>query len=93
MPKPNQLETGYKVHLLKVPAADIKQLQWEIENKIENPGWTANTIEIIITQNPIVEIDSIDEYGTPWYSSEIMVNGKKELHTIAILDEASWKLI
>ena len=93
MPNPNQLKIGDKIRLLEVPAADIKQRQREIEHRIENPGWTANTIEIIIQQDPIVEIDFIDEYGAPWYTSEIMVNGTLECHTIAILDEESWELV
>lgn len=30
-------------------------------------GWTADTIERIISENPAVKIWQIDEYGYPWY--------------------------
>ncbi len=86
-----KLKIGDKIRLLRVPQGDLDQRRREIANNIDNPGWTANIIELIIAQNPIVEIDSIDEFGQPWFTSEIMVNGKKEKHTLAINEDESWE--
>lgn len=91
MPDRRELKIGDKIRLLRVPLGDIDQRNREIAKNINNPGWTANTIELIIAQNPIVEIDTIDEYGKPWFTSEILVNGKKETHTLSINEDDSWK--
>lgn len=91
MPERNKLKAGDKIRLLRVPPEDIEQRKKEIANKVEDAGWTANTIELILAQTPIVEIDFIDEYGSPWYLSEVLVNGQKEQHTIAILEDDSWE--
>lgn len=91
MPDRNQLKTGDKIRLLRVPPEDIEQRKREIANNLEDAGWTANTIELILAQNPIVEIDFIDEYGSPWYLCDVLVNGQKEQHTIAILEDDSWE--
>ena len=93
MPDRKKMKVGNKIRLLRVPEDDMEQRRSEITKDIDKPGWTANTIELIIAQNPIVEIDSIDDFGSPWFTCELIVNGKLEKHTLAIIDDDSWELI
>lgn len=93
MPKRSNLKVGDKIRLLNVPPEDLAQRKQEITKEVKDAGWTANTIELIIAQNPIVVIDFIDEYGSPWYVSNVLVEGKEELHTIAVLEDDSWEKV
>jgi hypothetical protein len=63
MPDRTQLKTDDRIRLLRVPQADLEQREHELREGVEAAGWTANTIERIILQNPVVTISSIDEYG------------------------------
>ena len=92
MPDIKNLKVGDKIRVLKVPEGDLKQRRREIAEGIDNPGWTANTIELIIAQNPIVKIESIDEYGRPWYTCDIIVDGELETHTLAMNEDDVWEL-
>lgn len=93
MPDIKKLKIGDKIRLLKVPEGDIEQRKREIAKGIDNPGWTANTIELIIAQNPIVEIDTIDDFGRPWFICDITVNGELETHTLAMNEDDAWELV
>lgn len=92
MPDRKKLKIGDKIRILSVPESDIKQRRIEIAEGKDNPGWTADIIELIISQNPIVKIDEIDDFGQPWFSCDLMVNGKPEQHTLAIMEDSSWEL-
>jgi len=58
-----------------------------------NPCLTATIIELFIAQQPIVEIDTIDEFGQPWFTVSISINGQLEEHILAMMDEDSWELV
>ncbi len=92
MPDIKNLKIGDTIRILKVPEGDIEQRKREIAEGKDNPGWTANTIELIIAQNPIVKIDTIDDYGRPWYICDIIVNGELETHTLAMNEDDLWEL-
>ena len=49
-----KLKIGDKIQLLSVPKDDLEQRRREIAKGVDNPGWTADIIELIIAQNPIV---------------------------------------
>ena len=92
MPNPKLLKIGDKIRLLCVPERDLAVRERELRDGDENPGWTANTIERVIAQDPIVTIWLIDEYGRPWFECfPIGENGIKESHSICISDDASWE--
>ena len=93
MPDHRKLKIGDKIRILSVPKADIKQRKREIAEGQEMAGWTANTIELIIAQTPIVEIDTITEFGQAWFTCEIRVNGELETHEMAIVDDESWEMV
>ena len=93
MPARLKLKIGDKIRLLSVPKGDVAQREREIKEGIEQPGGTTNTIELIITQQPIVEIDTIDEYGQPWFTVTIWGNGQSQQHTLAIMEDAFWELV
>jgi len=90
MPDRSTLKIGDTIRLLNVPEGDMQQRKQEIAKGIENPGWTANILELIIAQQPIVEIDTITEFGQPWFTATISVNGQLEEHNLAIIDNESW---
>lgn len=71
--------------------AKRKLIKYIEHNYFDYRGYTANTIEKIIEQNPIVEISEIDDEGIPLYEAEI----GEETHSISILpeDNGSWELI
>jgi hypothetical protein len=56
--------------------------------EVDDPGWTADTIERIIARDPVVTISRIDEYGTPWFDYAFSA---RDLHSIAIMEDASWE--
>lgn len=87
------LKIGDTIRLLNVPKTDEEQRQQELEEGIEDAGWTANTIEQIIAQHPIVEIDTIDEYGSAWFTVTILVDGQMEQHSLRVVGDMSWELV
>lgn len=93
MPDRTKLKPGDKIRLLSVPLGDIEQRKREIAQQLDHAGWTANTIELIIAQAPIVEIDMIDDFGQAWYTADIIVNGEQETHNLAINEDDSWEMI
>ncbi len=95
MPDPTTLKVGDRIRLLAVPEGDLKQREREIaEGELDDPGWTADTIERIIAQDAVVTIERIDEYDLPWFDYQLRRDhGMVEEHTIAIVDDESWELV
>jgi len=91
MPDRSTLKIGDTIRLLTVPKEDLQQRKRELTKGIENPGWTASILELLITQQPIVEIDTIDDFGQPWFTAILSVNGQLEEHSLAIIDNESWE--
>jgi len=93
VPDPASLKPGDQIQILRVPANDLRQREHEIANHTESAGWTANTIERIILQNPVVRIDRIDEFGSVWYDVELVdQNGNAEYHSLTVYDDDTWEL-
>lgn len=63
MPDPKTLQIGDSIRILRVPENDLHQRANEIASGTEMVGWTADSIERIIAQTPVVQISQIDEYG------------------------------
>ena len=93
MPDHTALKVGDSIRLLRVPNGDLRQRERERREGIEDAGWTADTIERIIAQNPVVTIDRIDEYGLLWFDVRLLCdNGAVEEHSIAIMEDESWEV-
>ena len=91
MPDRTTLKIGDRIRLLRVPAHDSEQRKRELREGVEDAGWTADTIEKIIRQDPIVTIDRIDECGQPWFNYNLVrQDGGVHEHTLAIMDNESW---
>ncbi|MBU0618244.1 MAG: hypothetical protein KKI02_11040 [Planctomycetes bacterium] len=94
MPDPTTLKVGDRIRILAVPEGDLRQHERGIREGAEDAGCTADTIERIIRQDPIVTISRIDEYGSPWFYYELRCeDGTVEQHTLAIVDEKSWERV
>ena len=94
MPDPKILRVGYRIRILRVPDADLRQREREIASNVEMAGWTADTIERIITQTPEVRISRIDEYGCVWYDTTILgPEGTEEEHTLVVYNDDTWELL
>jgi hypothetical protein len=92
VPDPKTLRIGDRIHILRVPDADLGQRENEIANGAEMAGWTADSIERIIAQLPIVRICQIDEYGCVWYEASIIgFDGTEEEHTLVVYDDDTWE--
>lgn len=92
MPDPAKLRVGDRIRLLAAPRADLEQRDREIQSGFPDAGWTADTIERIIAQSPLVTIDRTDEYGMPWFDVELKdERGETEYHSLVIMDENSWE--
>ena len=92
MPDHTALEVGHSIRLVRVPEADLQQRDRELREGAEDAGWTADTIERIIKQDPIVTISRIDEYGYPWFDYELKrEDGTIEDHSLAIMEDDSWE--
>ena len=91
MPDRTNLRIGDCIRLLAVPAADLTQRERELRDGLDDAGWTADTIERILAQHPIVTISSIDEYGLPWFEVELTQDdGEIVHHSMAIMEDDSW---
>ena len=92
MPDPSKLKPGDRIRLLAVPELDLLQREREIRDGLDDAGWTADTLERILAQDPVVVISQIDEYGQPWFEYDLKDDsGEIEEHSIAIMEEASWE--
>ena len=58
MPDPTQLKIGDRIRLLRISQGDLEQRERELCAGAEDGGWTADTIERIIAQDPVVTISS-----------------------------------
>lgn len=93
MPDFHSLKAGDRIRLLSVPAHDLAQRKEELQRGVEMAGWTADTIEQIIEQCPVVEISRVDEYGHPWFECDVMTSDGVERHTLNISDNESWESV
>ena len=94
MPNWRELRVGDRVRLLCVPARDLDQREREIREGIEMPGWTADTIERILAQQPVTRIEYIDDYGHPWFEVALRgEDGTTEIHSLNITDDHSWERV
>ena len=93
MPDRTKLKIGDRIRLVRVPQGDVGQRERELREGAEDAGWTADTIERIIAQDPVVTISSIDEYGLPWFEYQLKTaTGGVEEHSLAIMDDDSWSM-
>jgi hypothetical protein len=93
MPDFKTLKVGDRVRLLNVPDHDLAQRERELREGVAEAGWTADSIERIIDQDPIVTISQVDEYGFPWFECELVrEDGTVEFHSLNISDDDSWEL-
>ena len=91
MPDRTKLKIGDRIRLLRVPALDLEQRERELREGREDAGWTADTIERILAQDPVVTISRIDEYGMPWFEYQLKgPGGRVEDHALAIMEDESW---
>jgi len=95
MPDRTKLRVGDVIRILRVPEKDLEQREKELrENTVDEPGMTADAIEALIEQAPVVTITEIDEYGSPWFDCWIMdAQGRKNQHSIAIVEDESWEIV
>jgi hypothetical protein len=92
MPDPRSLKIGDRIRILSVPQKDLEQRERELAEKAEMAGWTANSIERIIEQSPVVRISRIDEYGCAWYETSIIgPDGTEENHSLIVYDVDTWE--
>ena len=58
------------------------------------PGLTADSIERIIEQSPVVSIARVDECGCVWYDTTIIgPGGAKEEHSLIVHDDNTWERV
>lgn len=92
MPNPKTLQIGDRIRILRVPENDLDQRANEIASDTEMAGWTADSIERIIAQTPVVQISRIDEYGCVWYETTIIgPDGTAEHHSLIVYDDDTWE--
>lgn len=92
MPDPKTLKIGDRIRILRVPLSDLQQRERELAKKTEMAGWTADSIERIIEQSPVVSISRIDEDGCVWYDASIIgLDGQEENHSLIVYDDDTWE--
>lgn len=88
MPDPRVLKIGDRIRILSVPQKDLNQREQELADKSEMVRWTADSIEKIIAQSPVVRISRIDSYGAVWYDAAIIgTDGAEEHHSLILYDD------
>ena len=94
MPNPKHLNVGDRIRILRVPDADLRQRENEIAAGSEMAGWTADSIERIICQTPIVRICQIDDYGCVLYETTVVgPDGADEEHNLIVYDDDTWEMV
>ncbi|ELP32038.1 hypothetical protein [Rhodopirellula baltica] len=94
MPDSTTLKIGDRIRITGVPIADLQQREREIQTNAEMAGWTADSIERIIQQTPIVQISRIDEYGCVWYDATVTgSDGREEEHSLIVYDDDTWEYV
>lgn len=94
MPDPRTLQVGDRIRILRVPATDLRQREREQTEGSELPGWTADSIERIIDQSPIVSICRVDKWGCVWYdASTISPDGTEVYHSLIVYDDDTWERV
>lgn len=92
MPDPKTLKIGDRIRILRVPTADLQQRERELAEGTQMPGWTADSIEGVIEQSPVVSISRIDVYGCVWYDASIIgPDGIEEQHSLIVYDDDTWE--
>lgn len=92
MPDPKNLKPGDQIRILRVPDADLRQLAREVASGAEMAGWTADSIERIINQKPIVQIERVDDDGCVWYEAELIgSDGDTKYHSLIIYNDDPWE--
>jgi ethanolamine ammonia-lyase large subunit len=92
VPDPRTLQIGDYIRILRVPENDLIQRANEIESGSEMAGWTADSIERIIAQTPVVQISRIDEDGCVWYETTIIgPDAREETHSLIVYDDDTWE--
>jgi hypothetical protein len=88
-----ELKAGDRVRLLHVPPGCLARRDRERREGVEDAGWTADTIERILRQDPNVTVDRVDAYGHPWFNYNLAGDdGTAEEHTLAITVDGWWTL-
>jgi hypothetical protein len=94
LPDPKVLRVGDRIRILRVPDADLRQRENEIASNAEMAGWTADTIERVILQTPVVRISRVDEDGCVWYDTTITgPEGREEEHSLILYDDDTWEFV
>lgn len=92
MPDPKTLKVGDRIQILSVPVNDLRRRERELAEKTEMAGWTADSIERIIEQSPIVSVTRVDEYGCVWYDATVVgPDGIEEEHSLIVYDDDTWE--
>ncbi|TWU18559.1 hypothetical protein [Allorhodopirellula heiligendammensis] len=92
MPDPKTLQVGDRIQILRVPENDLRQRERELAEKTDMAGWTADSIECIIEQSPVVRVSRIDEYGCVWYDAAVVgPDGVEEEHSLIVYDDDTWE--
>lgn len=94
MPDPKSLQLGDHIRILSVPDCDLRQREVEIAIGADMPGWTADTIERIIAQTPVVRVSRIDGNGCAWYDATVIgPDGTEAIHSLIVYDDNTWETI
>ncbi len=89
--KRQELKVWDRILLTKIPKSDIKDYEKNHPNLDMDDFSTADILDKIIKNNPVVMIDNIDEYWIPWFNANIKTNWEIQYHTLAIIDDDSWE--
>ena len=94
MPDPKTLKNGNRIRILRVPDCDLRQREEEIATGAEMAGLTADSIERIIAQTPVVTISRVDADGCVWYEATILgPNGTEEYHSLIVYHDDTWEKV
>ena len=92
MPDSDTLKPGDRIRIVRVPEADLRQREREIATKAELAGWTADAIERIIEQTPVVQVERVDDDGCVWYEAEIVdPRGETQYHSLILHNDETWE--
>ena len=94
MPDPSTLKVGDRIRILSVPTADAVDAAAKMRRADPFAQWTMRILQRLADRKDIVRIDTIDEYGQPWFSYHFRnKRGAWEYHSLAIMEPDSWELI
>ena len=86
MPDPHSLKVGDRIRFVSIPE------EWNEPGR-EPTRESMRFMKHMLKRKSLSRVYEIDEYGQPWISARLRINGKVEHHRWAIMESTGWRKV